>query len=136
MNHPTKEQIDAFVASIRGDVVRPGDDNYDDARAIYNGMIDKKPSMIIQVSNVADVISAVKFCAANKVSVAVRSGGHNGKTLWISCVFFRPKISSLLCNVNFLNRFFLLWRTSSFSLFHKALAYPQLMGVSLLICGS
>ena len=88
MNHLTKEQIDAFVASIRGDVVRPGDDSYDDARAIYNGMIDKKPSMIIQVSNVADVISAVKFCAANKVSVAVRSGGHNGKTLWISFVFF------------------------------------------------
>ena len=81
MNQLTKEQIDAFVASIRGNVVRPGDDTYDDARAIYNGMIDKKPSMIVQVSDVADVISAVKFCAENKVSVAARSGGHNGMCL-------------------------------------------------------
>lgn len=80
MNQLTKEKIDDFVASIRGIVVRPGDDSYDDARAIYNGMIDKKPSMIVQVSDVADVISAVKFCAENKISIAVRSGGHNGKS--------------------------------------------------------
>ena len=79
MNHLTAEQLDAFVASIRGNVVRPGDGTYDDARAIYNGMIDKKPSMIVQVSDVADVMTAVKFCAENKVSVAVRSGGHNGE---------------------------------------------------------
>ena len=90
MNQLTKEQIDAFVASIRGNVVRPGDDSYDDARAIYNGMIDKKPSMIVQLSDVADVISAVKFCAENKVSVAVRSGGHNGKCLG-SRAYFLPK---------------------------------------------
>lgn len=99
MSQLKTEQIDAFVASIRGNVVRPGDDNYDDVRAIYNGMIDKKPLMIVQVSDVADVISAVNFCAMNKVSVAVRSGGHNGKCLESRACFFRSKILSLLtCN--------------------------------------
>ena len=102
MNQFTTE-IDVFVASIRGNVVRPGDDSYDDARAIYNGMIDKKPSMIVQVSDVADVISAVKFCAENKISIAVRSGGHNGKC-FASNACFCQKYRHFLVNVNFLNQ--------------------------------
>ena len=77
----SQEQIDSFIASIRGAVIQPGDEEYNDTRAIYNGMIDKKPRLIVRVSDVADVISSVKFCANNKVSVAIRSGGHNGPGL-------------------------------------------------------
>lgn len=81
MSSLSQEQIDVFVASIRGDVFQPSSPTYDEARAIYNGMIDKKPRLIVQVADVADVMAAVKFGAANKISIAVRSGGHNGPGL-------------------------------------------------------
>ena len=77
----SQKQIDDFVASVRGAVVQPGDEDYDEARAIYNGMIDKKPRLIVRVSDVADVITSVKFCSDNNVSIAIRSGGHNGPGL-------------------------------------------------------
>ena len=66
-----------FKASLRGELIRPGDAGYDDARKIYNGMIDKRPALIARCTGAADVINAVNFARANKLLVAVRGGGHN-----------------------------------------------------------
>lgn len=72
-----EETIQAFKANLRGELLRPTDDGYDAARKIWNGMIDKHPSMIARCSGVADVIAAVRFAHDHNLLVAVRGGGHN-----------------------------------------------------------
>src|SRR5258708_17321521 len=69
--------VDKFKASLRGELLGPGDAGYDEARKIWNGMIDKRPALIARCAGVADVISCVNFARANNVLVAVRGGGHN-----------------------------------------------------------
>ncbi len=66
---------------MRGRVVTPDDDGYDEARAIYNAMIDKRPALIAQCADVADVIAAVNFGRDSGMDIAVRGGGHNGPGL-------------------------------------------------------
>lgn len=70
--------VNAFVATHRGPVIRPGDVAYDDARRLYNGMIDRKPRFIAQCADVADVIAAVNFARETRLPLAIRGGGHNG----------------------------------------------------------
>ncbi len=70
-------KVQDFKASLRGELIRPGDAGYDDARKIYNGMIDKRPALIARCTGAVDVINAVNFARANKLLVAVRGGGHN-----------------------------------------------------------
>jgi len=72
-----------FRESLRGKVLEPHDKGYDDARKVYNAMIDKHPRMIVYCADVADVISAVNFARENKLLLAVRSGGHNAGGLGI-----------------------------------------------------
>ena len=67
-----------FGASLRGQVIEPQDQGYDEARALYNGMIDKRPRVIARCADVADVISAVNFGRDNNLH---RGGGHNGPGL-------------------------------------------------------
>lgn len=55
------QAIQAFQAALRGKLVQPGDAGYDDARALYNGMIDKRPRFIARCVDAADVIAAVNF---------------------------------------------------------------------------
>lgn len=74
-------RIDAFKQAFRGEVIEPNDAGYDEARALYNAMIDKRPRFIARCSNVADVITAVNFARDNRILVAVRGGGHNGPGL-------------------------------------------------------
>ncbi len=69
--------IEEFSAGLRGDLLRPGDDGYDDARTIYNAMIDNRPALIARCAGVADVIHAVNFARTNNLLVSVRGGGHN-----------------------------------------------------------
>ena len=64
-------------AKLRGELYRPGDDGYEQSRHVWNGMIDRRPALIVRCSGVADVIDAVNFARANDVRVAVRGGGHN-----------------------------------------------------------
>src|SRR5205085_7068859 len=73
-----EKKIDEFKASLRGELILKGDAKYNDARKVYNGMIDKSPAMIAYCADTADVISAVNFGRENKMLVAVRGGGHNG----------------------------------------------------------
>jgi hypothetical protein len=63
---------------VRGEVILPGNERYDGARKVYNGMIDKHPRLIALCTDVADVISAVKFAKEQKQLVAIRGGGHSG----------------------------------------------------------
>jgi FAD/FMN-containing dehydrogenase len=68
-------------ANLRGTLVERDDADYDDARKLYNGMIDKRPLLIARCVDVADVITAVNFGRDNNLLVAVRGGGHNGPGL-------------------------------------------------------
>lgn len=63
---------------FRGEIVGREDHDYDDARSLYNGMIDKRPRFIARCADVADVTAAVNFGRENNLLIAVRGGGHNG----------------------------------------------------------
>jgi hypothetical protein len=67
--------------SLRGMVIERGEANYDETRALYNGMIDKRPLLIARCVDVADVITAVNFGRDNDLRIAIRGGGHNGPGL-------------------------------------------------------
>jgi FAD/FMN-containing dehydrogenase len=69
--------VSAFANSLRGDLLRPEDPGYDDARKIWNGMIDKRPALIARCTGAADVIDAVRFAREHDLLVSVRGGGHN-----------------------------------------------------------
>lgn len=75
--------VQAFRAQLRGTLVQPGDGQYDEARKVYNAMIDKKPRLIARCTDVADVIACVNFARGNKLLLAVRGGGHNGGGLGV-----------------------------------------------------
>jgi FAD/FMN-containing dehydrogenase len=71
------EVVEAFKATLRGPVLLPGDPGYDEARSIWNGMIDRRPAMIVRCAGTADVVAAVGFARENGLPLAVRGGGHN-----------------------------------------------------------
>jgi FAD/FMN-containing dehydrogenase len=71
-------QLEQLRSSLRGDIVGPGDAAYDAARAVHNGMIDKRPALIARCTDVADVIAAVDYGRTNNLLIALRGGGHNG----------------------------------------------------------
>ncbi|MEZ4562966.1 MAG: FAD-binding oxidoreductase [Thermomicrobiales bacterium] len=73
--------IQELAAALRGRLITPADPGYDDARALYNAMIDKRPALIVQCADVADVITAVGFARDHELLVAIRGGGHNGPGL-------------------------------------------------------
>src|SRR5438552_506934 len=66
---------------LRGRVVTRSDPDYDEVRALYNGMIDKRPRVIARCVDAADVITAVNFGRDQDLLIAVRGGGHNGPGL-------------------------------------------------------
>ena len=70
--------LEAFKTRLRGELLQANDADYEAARQVYNGMIDRHPRLIARCTNVADVIAAVQFARANDMLVAVRGGGHNG----------------------------------------------------------
>ena len=73
----------AFREALRGVILEPNDLDYDEARKVYNAMIDKKPRMIVQCTDVADVKLAVNFARENKILLSIRGGGHNAGGLGI-----------------------------------------------------
>src|SRR2546425_7088921 len=62
---------------VRGEVIGPESKQYDDARKVYNAMIDKRPAVVVRCQGVADVIAAVKAARAEGLTIAVRGGGHS-----------------------------------------------------------
>lgn len=69
--------IEHFKSHFQGDVVLPTDSNYDEVRQIWNGMIDRKPSLIARCRSTDDVVMAVNFARDNGQLLSVRGGGHN-----------------------------------------------------------
>ena len=69
--------VEDFRGSLHGESLLPGDAGYDDARRIWNAMIDKRPAMIARCSGPADVINSVNFARENNLLISVRGGGHN-----------------------------------------------------------
>ena len=66
---------------LNGEIILPKNANYDEARTIYNAMIDKHPAMIVKCKNRDDVIAAVNFARNEGIEVSIRSGGHSGPGL-------------------------------------------------------
>jgi FAD/FMN-containing dehydrogenase len=82
----TEEMIPTAIAdgsiaeladAVRGEVVRPADPGYDEARAIWNGAHDARPALIVRCAGVSDVMRAVEFARSEQLLVAVRGGGHS-----------------------------------------------------------
>ena len=69
--------VEALRADVTGDVLERGDPGYDEARAIWNAMIDRHPALIVRCLNARDVQAAVRFAATHDLLVTVRGGGHN-----------------------------------------------------------
>lgn len=67
----------AFANRFQGSIIRPGDADYEEARHVWNGMIDKRPALIARCRDAMDVIAAVNFASTHHLLVAVRGGGHN-----------------------------------------------------------
>jgi len=66
-----------LAAGFAGELIQPHDPGYDRARAVFNGMIDRRPALIARCTGDADVVAAVKFARAQELLVAVRAGGHS-----------------------------------------------------------
>ncbi|MFC7133204.1 MULTISPECIES: FAD-binding oxidoreductase [Salinibaculum] len=71
------EAVAEFAETLRGTLLRPDDEGYDDARDVWNAMIDKHPALIAQCAGTADVISAVTFGREHDLPISVKGGGHN-----------------------------------------------------------
>jgi FAD/FMN-containing dehydrogenase len=67
---------DSFAESLEGPLVRPGDEDYDQVRSVWNGMIDRRPAMIARCETVEDVINSVRFAKERGLPLSVRCGGH------------------------------------------------------------
>ena len=76
-------QLDGLADLLRGDLIRPGHDAYDQSRKVWNGMIDKHPAAIARCTGAADVVDVVNYAREKNIPVTVRGGGHNvaGKAL-------------------------------------------------------
>jgi len=79
----SKDELDSLRSAVRGGVIEPEDPGYDEQRRVYNAMIDRRPRVIVQCVNAADVIHAVRFAGEHDLPLAVRGGSHNGAGLGV-----------------------------------------------------
>jgi FAD/FMN-containing dehydrogenase len=80
---PNQGAVEKFRTTLRGSLIEPQDPGYDEARKVYNAMIDRHPRMIARCADAADVMAAVNFGRENNVEIAVRGGGHNAGGLGV-----------------------------------------------------
>jgi len=69
--------VQELKKQLRGELLRPGDGGYDATRRVWNGMVDKRPALIVRCTGAADVINSVNFARTHNLPVSVRGGGHN-----------------------------------------------------------
>ena len=69
--------VSELASRLRGELLHVGHDDYDTARAVWNGMIDKRPAVISRCTGTADVVAAVDFARRHNLPLAVRGGRHN-----------------------------------------------------------
>ena len=70
--------VEGLTSAVKGRVVEPTDSDYDESRALYNAMIDKRPAAIAYCVDEADVAAAVQYGKEHGLTIAVRGGGHSG----------------------------------------------------------
>ena len=80
---PDQTALAEFKLSLAGELIQPGEKGYDEARQVYNGMIDRRPCLIVRCADAADVLAAVNFGRENRMLIAVRGGGHNAGGLGV-----------------------------------------------------
>jgi len=73
----SSEALGALRAAIRGDLCLPGEAGYDEARTIWNAMIDRRPAVIVRAAGASDVIQSVRLAAEHRLLLSIRGGGHN-----------------------------------------------------------
>ncbi|HKC78051.1 MAG TPA: FAD-binding oxidoreductase, partial [Gaiellaceae bacterium] len=71
------QALAAFTEQVRGPVLMPDSHGYDEARTIWNALIDKRPALIVQCSGAADVVDAVNFAREQGLTLSIKAGGHN-----------------------------------------------------------
>ncbi|MFW6075199.1 MAG: FAD-binding oxidoreductase, partial [Chloroflexota bacterium] len=77
-------KVDMLEEQLAGGVLWPGSNGYEEARSIWNGMIDKHPGLIVRPAGVADVMRTVEFARGHELPLAIRGGGHNVAGLAVS----------------------------------------------------
>ncbi len=77
MAHSEDSDVTALRDGSGGDVLTPGDPDYESARSIWNGAITRRPAIIARCRSAADVSAAIRFARANQLPISVRGGGHN-----------------------------------------------------------
>src|SRR5215211_2608642 len=70
-------QLDELRQRVRGEVIAEGDAGYDEARRVWNGVIDRRPALVVRCTGNADVIASIAFARQHGLPVSVRGGGHN-----------------------------------------------------------
>jgi FAD/FMN-containing dehydrogenase len=73
----TQEAVDSLKGRLRGPVLAPGDVGYEDSRTVWNGMIERKPALVVRCLGVADVIASVQFAREHNLLLCIKGGGHN-----------------------------------------------------------
>jgi FAD/FMN-containing dehydrogenase len=71
------DELNSLKDKVKGDVIFPDSTNYEEARKVWNGLIDKRPAVIVQVLDNSDVLAAINFAIKNKIPISARGGGHN-----------------------------------------------------------
>jgi len=77
MNTLTDGQFNALRGVLRGEILQPNDAGYDDAGAVWNAMIDRRPAIIVRCAGKADVRASLAYAREHQLRLAVRGGGHN-----------------------------------------------------------
>jgi len=72
-----QDRLKALAEGFSGVLLRPGEDGYEEARRVHNGLIDKRPALIARCRGTADIIDALEFARKSELEISVRGGGHN-----------------------------------------------------------
>ena len=72
-----KPTVDQLREQVRGEVIGPDDERYEEARKVYNAMIERRPAVVVRAVNAGDVIASVNFARENQLDLAIRGGGHS-----------------------------------------------------------
>ena len=75
--HHLHKSVEKLRAGLQGSLLLPGDPGYDDARSVWNAMIDREPALIVRCLGVADVMTCVNFARTSGLSLSIKGGGHN-----------------------------------------------------------
>ena len=72
-----RPDVDALAAAVTGRLLQPTDDGYHEARQVHNGLVDRRPALIVRCQSPADVAATVRFARHAGFEICVRGGGHN-----------------------------------------------------------